>query len=131
MPERVGHGGVGERHPVSDRSPGERDPPVVVYRVVDETELSYLKYHGDYGWNPSQSGKYFALTIDGARAFAEAPMNAGTTITTTTRSLVRDAISPYRMQPILPNLEHDLCRLARVFQAEDAVWSYPERRYER
>lgn len=57
---------------------------VVVYRVVDDTELSYLLAHGHYGSNPSQSGKYFALTLDGARAFANAPMNAETTITTTT-----------------------------------------------
>jgi hypothetical protein len=46
------------------------DPTVVVYRVVDATELSYLLAHGHYGSNPSQSGKYFALTLDGARAFA-------------------------------------------------------------
>lgn len=83
MPERAGGGGVGGRHPVSDRSSGEDDAPVVVYRVVDEAALSYLEVRGHYGPNPSQSGKYFAPTIDGARAFANAPMNAETTITTT------------------------------------------------
>jgi hypothetical protein len=65
-----------------DRSTGRDDPLVTVYRVVDATEPSYLETHGDYGSNPSQSRKYFALTIEGARAFAGAPMNAGTTITT-------------------------------------------------
>ena len=69
---------------MSDRSPGEDDPSVVVYRVVDEVELTYLEAIGNYGSNPSQSGKYFALTLEGARAFAGAPMNTGSTITATT-----------------------------------------------
>ncbi len=69
---------------MSGRSPSRGHPPVVVYRVVDETELNYLETHGNYGSNPSQSGKYFSLTIDGALAFANAPMNAGTTVTMTT-----------------------------------------------
>jgi RHS repeat-associated protein len=55
-----------------------------VYRVVDPTELAYLQSTGNYGSNPSQSGKYFALTAAGAQAFASAPMNSGTTITSTT-----------------------------------------------
>jgi hypothetical protein len=53
------------------------------WRVVDATELRYVQAHGDYGSNPSRSGKYFALTIRGAQAFASAPMNAGSTITAT------------------------------------------------
>src|ERR1700739_1360851 len=60
------------------------DHTEIVYRGVDGPELSYLLAHAHYGSNPSQSGKYFALTLDGARAFANAPMNAETTITTTT-----------------------------------------------
>jgi hypothetical protein len=56
---------------------------VQVYRVVDDAELSWLALHGDYGSNPSQSGKYFALTLEGARAFASAPMNANARITAT------------------------------------------------
>jgi hypothetical protein len=62
---------------MSERPEGSDDPRVAVYRVVDETERSYLAAHGHYGSSPSQSGKYFALTLDGARAFANAPMNAG------------------------------------------------------
>lgn len=58
-------------------------PPITVYRVVDPTELAYLQANGNYGSNPSQSGKYFALTLEGAQAFASAPMNAGSTITST------------------------------------------------
>jgi hypothetical protein len=69
---------------MSDKWFGEDDPPVSVYRVVDEPELSYLETYGNYGSNPSQSGKYFALTLDGARAFANAPMNVGSTLTTAT-----------------------------------------------
>lgn len=69
---------------MTDKAATRGDPLLVVYRVVDATELAYLEAHGNYGSNPSQSGKYFALTIDGARAFAAAPMNAGTAITTAT-----------------------------------------------
>jgi hypothetical protein len=80
---------------MSDRSPVGEDQLVAVYRVVDDTELSYLESHGHYGSNPSQSGKYFALTLDGARAFANAPMNTGSTITTTAlpRSVINRGIT--------------------------------------
>src|SRR5216684_7189150 len=60
------------------------DPRVVVYRVVDAAELAHLRMTGSYGSNPNRSGKYFALTFAGARAFAAAPMNTGSTITETT-----------------------------------------------
>jgi hypothetical protein len=60
------------------------DPRVTVYRVVDPTELAYVQAMGNYGSNPARSGKYFALTAAGARAFAGAPINAGSTITRTT-----------------------------------------------
>jgi len=63
---------------------GTGDPPMVVYRVVDAVELARLETHGDYGSNPSRFGKCFALTSDGATAFADAALNAGTTITRTT-----------------------------------------------
>lgn len=59
-------------------------PRIAVYRVVDAIELAYLVAHGNYGSSPSRSGKYFALTLSGAAAFAAAPMNAGATITETT-----------------------------------------------
>jgi len=60
------------------------DPRAIVYRVVDATELLYLEAEGNYGSSPSQSGKYFTLTLAGAQAFASAPMNLQTTITSTT-----------------------------------------------
>ena len=41
---------------MSERPEGSDDPRVAVYRVVDETERSYLAAHGHYGSNPSQSG---------------------------------------------------------------------------
>ena len=56
-------------------------PSVPVYRVVDAAELAYLRAVGDFGSNPSSSGKYFALTLSGAQAFARHPMNAGSRIT--------------------------------------------------
>ena len=66
------------------------DPRVPVYRVVDQTEWAYLQATGNYGSNPAQSGKYFALTLAGAQAFASHPANARSTITGTTlpRSVV-------------------------------------------
>jgi hypothetical protein len=60
------------------------DPRVTVYRVIDATELAYLRMTGNYGSNPSRSGKYFTLTLAGATAFAAAPMNTGNAITETT-----------------------------------------------
>jgi hypothetical protein len=66
------------------------DSRIPVYRVVDPTELAYLQATGNYGSNPAQSGKYFALTPAGAQGFASHPGNAGSTITGTTlpRSVV-------------------------------------------
>jgi hypothetical protein len=59
------------------------DPSVPLYRVIDATELAYLRLTGDYGSSPSRSGKYFALTLSGARAFHSHPINRGATITQT------------------------------------------------
>lgn len=67
-----------------EQSGQNNDPPVPVYRVVDGIELAYLQNNGDYGPNPNGSGKYFALTLTGARAFAAHPINSGRTITQTT-----------------------------------------------
>jgi hypothetical protein len=72
-----------------DAQPGtvatpNNDPRVSIYRVVDPVELACVQMTGNYGSNPSRSGKYFALTLAGARAFAGAVMNAGSTITETT-----------------------------------------------
>lgn len=64
----------------SDATPAA-DPSVPVYRVVDAVELAYLRAAGNYGSNPSHSGKYFALTLSGAQAFARHPMNTGGRIT--------------------------------------------------
>lgn len=68
---------------MSDKHAGGADSLVVVYRVVDAIELAYLEAHADYGSNPSKSGKYFALTLDGAQAFAGAAVNQFSTITRT------------------------------------------------
>jgi hypothetical protein len=67
---------------VATAAPGN-EPRVSVYRVIDVTELAYLRMTGNYGSNPSRSGKYFALTLAGARAFTAASINAGSRITET------------------------------------------------
>ena len=61
-----------------------QDPRVQIYRAVDAVELAHIQSTGNYGFNPSASGKYFALTVNGVEAFASSPLNAGTTITSTT-----------------------------------------------
>ena len=61
------------------------DARVPIYRVVDPIELKYLQDFGNYGSSPSQSGKYFALTPEGAAAFLSLVQNpSGSAITTTT-----------------------------------------------
>jgi hypothetical protein len=65
-------------------APSSVGPHVSVYRVVDSVELAYMHANGNYGSNRAKSGKYFALTIAGASAFARASINAGSTITRTT-----------------------------------------------
>src|SRR5665213_1476877 len=57
---------------------------ITVYRVIDAVELAYLAATGHFGSNPNRSGKYFALSLKGADAFARAPMIAPATITSTT-----------------------------------------------
>ena len=91
------------------------DDRVPVFRVVDATELAYLLMVGNYGSNPSRSGKYFALTLVGARAFAAASMNAGSTITETTlpRSVIAQGFAvrdpgPYGAGPSIFFAEHQL-----------------------
>jgi hypothetical protein len=59
------------------------NPRLPLYRVIDQTELAYLQTHGSYGSSPSNSGKYFALTLSGAQAFRSHPVNRGRTITET------------------------------------------------
>ena len=71
------------------------DPQIPVYRVIDATELVHLQRTGDYGSSPSRSGKYFALTLSGARAFRAHPMNRGSTITET--SLPQSIINQARL----------------------------------
>lgn len=76
--------GAGGDDPRSGGAPGTR---VAVFRVVDAVELGFLQATGQYGSNLNRSGKYFALTLDGARAFANATMNVGCRITATTLPL--------------------------------------------
>jgi len=54
-----------------------------IYRAVDPAELAHLSASGDYGFSPNKSGKYFALTLNGAYDFAEHPFNASMNLTVT------------------------------------------------
>lgn len=87
-----------------EQSGQNSDPRVSLYRVVDPTELAYLQVNGDYGPNPNGSGKYFSLTLVGARAFAAHPINAGRTITETTlpQSIVTKGFSMIEPGPNSP-----------------------------
>ncbi|MEZ5901339.1 MAG: hypothetical protein R3D51_17810 [Hyphomicrobiaceae bacterium] len=60
------------------------DPRVTIYRAIDSTELSYLEANGNYGHNPSMSGKYFGLSLSGVQNFAGWSQNSGATVTSTT-----------------------------------------------
>lgn len=71
--------------------------PVDLYRVIDLTEWAYLLLHGNYGSNPSRSGKYFALTLHGAFAFASAPMNTRSKVTHITLAPSIIAANGFRM----------------------------------
>lgn len=42
------------------------NPRFTLYRVVDQRELNYIVANGNYGHNLNRSGKYFALTQQGA-----------------------------------------------------------------
>ncbi|HEX4243233.1 MAG TPA: RHS repeat-associated core domain-containing protein [Steroidobacteraceae bacterium] len=70
--------------PTASDDTTENSSSAFVYRVVDPIELAYLQANGNYGYSPSQSGKYFALTLIGAEAFLNAPMNSNGTLTMTT-----------------------------------------------
>jgi RHS repeat-associated protein len=55
----------------------------ILWRAVEESELNDVLAFGDYGTSPSMAGKYFALTEEGARNFANAAINAGKRMTIT------------------------------------------------
>jgi hypothetical protein len=67
----------------SGRSTKSSPKYVDLYRAVDPTELAHLKATGNYGFSPSRSGKYFALTLAGVINFANHPWNAGRNLTVT------------------------------------------------
>ena len=67
-----------------DKAQEADNPRVSIFRAVGQAELAQIVSHGTYGSNPNRSGKYFALTNEGVRAFANAPMNVGSTVTSTT-----------------------------------------------
>jgi hypothetical protein len=72
---------------------------VTLFRVVGEGELGDILRFGDYGLSPNFSGKYFALTEEGARAFMASGFNAGrrmvlTSISVSASFLARGSIFP-------------------------------------
>lgn len=60
-----------------------RDDVIPLWRVVGPSELQDIRRFGDYGLSPNESGKYFALTEEGAREFAGTPFNQGRQLTLT------------------------------------------------
>ena len=62
---------------------------VQIYRAVGEDEMAHVSSTGDYGSSPNLSGKYFALTEQGARNFAGASINAGDKMTITSVRIPR------------------------------------------
>lgn len=68
--------------PTAARSPTP-GIPVPLFRAIGETELEVVLALGNYGHSPSEGGKYFALTEDGARKFAKTPFNRGRQMTIT------------------------------------------------
>lgn len=105
------------------------DPRVPVYRVIDARELTYLMRTGNFGSNPSRSGKYFALTLAGANVFAAAPMNAGATVTETTlpKSIVSQgwAMIDPGSTGAGPSVYFDEMQLAMVYGAMGPVTVLP------
>jgi hypothetical protein len=59
------------------------DTKVTLYRAIGRSELNDVLKFGDYGLSPNESGKYFALTEQGARDFAKSSFNAGRQMTIT------------------------------------------------
>mgnify|MGYP001366462626 CR=1 FL=1 len=62
---------------------GEGDR-VEVFRAINSEELNYLQTFGNYGYSPSQAGKYFALTMQGAKAYSTNSWMQDSVITATT-----------------------------------------------
>jgi hypothetical protein len=60
-----------------------QDQYTTIYRAVGPQELYTLEATGTYGSNPSQNGKYFALTLNGVYQFANSPFNQDMTVTAT------------------------------------------------
>lgn len=106
---------------------GKTDPRVPLYRVIDAVEIAYLQMNGHYGSNPSRSGKYFALTLVGARAFAAAPMNAGSRITATSlpQSIVNQGWAMIDLGGAGPSVYFDEPQLPTVYSAMSPVLIVP------
>jgi RHS repeat-associated protein len=61
----------------------ESEDLISLWRSVGPEELSDIIRFGDYGLSPNESGKYFALTEEGAREFAHTPFNESIEMTLT------------------------------------------------
>ena len=65
---------------------------VQIFRTVDQNELPSV-LNGTYGSSPSASGKYFALTQEGAQNVANSTMNAGQQMTMTSTTIPRSVFN--------------------------------------
>ncbi|GAB4187399.1 MAG: hypothetical protein Fur005_49220 [Roseiflexaceae bacterium] len=68
------------------------DKAVSLFRAIDDAELPDLLRFGDYGFSPSGSGKYFALTKEGLDQFVQAAWNAGRKLTTTQMQVPQEVL---------------------------------------
>ncbi|PYV75417.1 MAG: hypothetical protein DMG97_06450, partial [Acidobacteria bacterium] len=78
--------GMGEQDAVEEEV-------VPIFRAVDQRELAFIKEFETYGSSASKSGKYFALTQEGAENFANSQFNAGRNMTITSTAVPRSVFN--------------------------------------
>jgi hypothetical protein len=73
----------GPRTPRAPPGPGDGSGSTTLYRVISQDELQDVQQFGDYHLSPHGGGKYFAVTEQGARNFANADFNQELELTLT------------------------------------------------
>jgi RHS repeat-associated protein len=73
--------------------PAAESETVQIFRAVDQAEMGSVLSQGTYGSSPSMTGKYFALTQEGAQNFAGSAINAGKQMTITSTTIPRSVFN--------------------------------------
>ncbi len=73
-------------------SPAPTTGRVILYRAIDEIELSVVLSTGTYGYSPNGSGKYFAYTYPGVVNFAKSNFNRNSVMTITQIDVSREML---------------------------------------